>query len=267
MEGADVPGEVFLELDSRHDAEVTVGRPPDGIPGPDDVLTMTGAGLQLDLPDTFVGYDVDALLPVLEVLAAAVSDTHLRFVMPGLGFVGDDNPLTTVMFPAAPATQQFVQDLRRMQEATGSLLRFPANVTNGDVEDLRRLVRTMDGETVEHDGGLRLNIRPEALADFLETWNSAPQDGSPGGFLAATDRFRLQVGDLTLPYGPAALWAPMPRLTNLDELQAMVREGVPNVAAGIAALVDPTDHPFVWVSQEQAIAYLDSGQRPKSLGD
>lgn len=258
-------GATLYGSDPAHIATFEVGIPRlPTAPGPDETLTMGDARLQLDLPDSLAGYDIDSILPVLRVLAAATEDTQIRFEMPGFGYIGG-GPLDAAPFPDAPDTYQLVADLHRMQQLTGAVLRFPANVTNSDVKDLRNAVCQLDGEAVEHDGGLTLNLRPESVGDFLQTLKNAPEGETAGGFLAATDSMELQIGDLTLPYGPAAFWAPRPRLSNLAELEALAASGVSN-GIEVYAQFEPTEHPFRWLPRQQAEAYFESGERPAELG-
>ena len=79
-------------------------------------------------------------------------------------------------------------DLHRMQEVTGLAFTFPANITNGQVKELRRPVRQLDGEDVEHDGGITLHLRPESVASFLQTLEDAPEGGAQGGLFSASAR-------------------------------------------------------------------------------
>jgi hypothetical protein len=66
-------------------------------------------------------------------------------------------------------------------------------------------------------------------------------------------------------YGPAAFWAPHPRLVNRAELEASAAGTM--VANGpVVAEFEPTDVPFRWVSRQQAEEYLNEGGRPTQLG-
>lgn len=235
--------------------EVGIPRPP-LVPGNGETVTKDGASLQLELPDSLVGYDVDCLLPVLQVLATATEGTQLRLELPGLGFLGG-GILDAAAFPNTPPIHQFVADLHRMQQLTGTTVRFPKNVTNGDVQDLRNAVLLLDGGTVEHDGGMTLNVRPESVGDFLATLNSAPDGGVDGGFLVATDSMEIQIGDLKLPYGSAAFWAPQPRLTNLAELEALADAG-DREDTEVQARLEPTEHKFRWMPRQQAEEYFEA---------
>ncbi len=233
--------------------EVNIPR-PDRTPGADGPVTMDGAGLHFDLPGSLVGHDIASLLPIMGTFASAVADTHIRFELPGLGYV-HGSIIAEATFPQAPETDRLIADLHRMEQHTGSVLRFPANITNADVLDLRTFVRTLEGEAVEYEGGLTLNLRPDRVEAFLETLRNAPGAGTAGGFLGTIDGIELEVGDLRLPYGVAGIWAPHPRLTNLEELEAVVKSGkTPD--GSVEARFDPTDTPFQWVSREQAEAYL-----------
>jgi hypothetical protein len=243
--------------------EVSIPRPT-SIPGPGESVDLGEGHLHIDLPDSIVGYDIDSLLQVTETFAAAAEGTYIRFNMPGLGFLGG-GPVKAHQFPYALETFELVSDLHRMEEVTGSVLRFPANVTVGDAADLRNAVRQLDGEEVVHYGGLTLNLRPDAVAGFLETLAKAPEGEVVGGFLMATDNWELGVGDLSLVYGPAAFWAPHPRLVNRAELEASAAGTM--VANGpVVAEFEPTDVPFRWVSRQQAEEYLNEGGRPTQLG-
>jgi hypothetical protein len=238
---------------------VGIPRPP-ATPQPGETLTMGGASLEFDLPNSLVGYAIDSLLPVYRVLAAAKAGAQLRFELPGLGYLGGET-LDTSPFPAAPAVYQLVEDLHRMQELSGSVLRFPADVTNGEVKDLRTAVRCLDGGSVMHEGGLTLNLRPEAVGNFLQTMRSAPDGGAAGGLLITSQDLDLKIGDLTLPYGASAFWAPHPRLANLADLEELVANGVRDERE-VQARFEPIDHEFRWLPREQAEAYLESGERP-----
>lgn len=233
--------------------EVSIPRPT-SIPGHGESLDMGEGRLHLDLPDSLVGYDIDSLLPVMKTFAAATEGRYIRFNMPGLGHLG--GPVVANQFPYADDTLELVSDLHRMQEVTGSVLRFPDNVTVGDAADLRKTVRQLDGEEVEHDGGLTLNVRPEAVGDFLETWAKAPDGETAGGFVAASEGWELEVGDLSLVYGPVAFWAPHPKLANRAELEAIAAGNT--VDGPVVAQLEPTDAPFRWVSRERAQEYLEA---------
>lgn len=239
-------------------------RRPTSIPGPGEQLAAGEGHLRIRWPDSIVGYDVASLLPVTETLAAATPGSYIRFVMPGLGHLGG-GPVTSKQFPYAAETFELVSDLHRMEEVTGSVLRFPANVTVGDVAELRSVVRQLDGEDVEHDGGVTVNLLPEGVGPFLETFGQAPQDEAAGGLLAATDLWDFKVGDLTLPRGPAAFWAPHPRLANHAELEAIASAKTPPDEP-VVALLEPTDAPFRWVSRQQAEEYLDDSTDPAEVG-
>jgi hypothetical protein len=233
--------------------EVSVPRPT-SIPGPGESVEMGEGRLHLDLPDSIVGYDIDSLLPVTRTFAAATEERYIRFNMPGLGNLG--GPVKSTQFPYAEETLELVSDLHRMQEVTGSVLRFPDNVTVGDAVDLRNAVRQLDGEEIEHNGGLSLNVRPEAVGEFLATWAKAPDGETAGGFLAASEGWELGVGDLSLLYGPVAFWAPHPRLANRAELEAIAADTT--VDGPVVAQLEPTDAPLRWVSRERAQEYLDA---------
>lgn len=228
-------------------------------------VTLAGAGLHFDLPESLVGHDIASLLPVIGVFAVMTPGTHIRFELPGLGFVYGPS-LAEAAFPQAPSTHQLIADLNRMEQHTGSVLRFPSGITNADVADLRTFVRTLDGETVECEGGLTLSLRPESVAEFLEALRQAPEEGTAGGFLGTVDGIELEVGDLRLPYGVAAVWAPHPRLTNLEELEAHVRGGESS-EEGVEARFEPTDAPFRWVPRTQAEAYRDSSVFGDAAGE
>lgn len=243
--------------------EVSMPRPTTS-PGPGDSIDLGEAHLHIDLPDSIVGYDIDSLLTVTRTFAAATEGTFVRFNMPGLGNL-TGGPVTSLLFPYAVETLEIVSDLHRMEEVTGSVLRFPANVTIGDAADLRNAVRQLDGEEVEHPGGLSFTLRPDAVGAFLETLAKTPDGETVGGFLSATAGYDLGVGDLSLVYGPAAFWAPHPRLVNRAELEA-VAAGTESVDGPVVAQFEPTDAPFRWVSRQQAEKYLEAGVRPAELG-
>lgn len=234
--------------------EVSVPR-PSSILGAGESVEMGEGRLHLNLPDSLVGYDIDSLLPVMKTFAAATNGRYIRFKMPGLGDLG--GPVMANQFPYAEETRELVSDLHRMQEVTGSVLRFPDKVTVGDAAYLRNAVRQLDGEEVEHHGGLTLNLRPEAVGEFLAAWAKAPDGGeTAGGFLAASEGWELGVGDLSLLYGPVAFWAPHPRLANRAELEAITAGTT--VDTPVVAQLEPTDAPFRWVSRERAQEYLDA---------
>lgn len=144
-----------------------------------------------------------------------------------------------------------------MQQLTGTTATFPKDVKYGDIQDLRNAVLLLDGETVEQDGGMTLNLRPESIGDFLATLNSAPGGGADGGSLMATESMELQVGDLTLQYGPAAFWAPQPRLTNLAELEALADAGA-SEGTEMQARFEPIEHKFRWMPRQQAEEYFEA---------
>lgn len=257
-------GATLYGSDAAGIATFEVGVPRcEKFPGPDEVRTMNDARLHVTLPDTLVGFDIDSLVPVVGAFAAAIEGTSIRFEMPGLGHIGG-GPLTAAQFPAASETQRLVADLYRMQQHTESLLRFPANITNADVRDLHDFVRLLDGETVEHEGGLTLNLKPEAVGAFLETVN--PADGEiVGAFMSMTDGLELEVGDLTLHYGHAAFYAPLARLVNRDELEAIA--AADDILDGpVEARFEPTDEPFRWMPRERAIEYYEASPRTNQLG-
>lgn len=248
--------------------EVGVPRPPEP-PSGQYPVQLGDSHMDIKLAEAFAGYDVDALLPILRTLTAAVEGTTIRLELPELGHVSGQ-PLGAPPFAELAPLSQVVEDLRRMQEITGSLLRFPAAVTVGEVRELRNAVRQADGDTVEHEGGFILNLRPEAVGDFLATLKSAPQSGELGGFLAASELQELVLGEQTLLYGPVAFWAPHPRLANLVELQAFAAgprsESQPasNEPEGVEARFEPTDAVFSWMPRADAAAYLYSDERPDS---
>ncbi len=186
-------GVTLYGSDAAGIASFEVGIPtPSRVPQPDASVTEEGARLHIDLVEDIVGFDIADLLPVARTLAAANPGTRLRFDMPGLGFVGGGEPLVMDAFPDAASTCQIVEDLHRMEELTGSVLRFPADITNGHAADLRGAVRQLDGEIVEREGGLTLNVRPEAVGEFLESWKNSPTVSEQGGFVAATEAMELE---------------------------------------------------------------------------
>lgn len=246
--------------------EVSIPR-PSSLPGPGESMELGDAHLRVELPDSIVGYDIASLLPVTETLAAADEGTYIRFNLPGLGRLGG-GPVAAHQFPFAQETLEVVSDLHRMEEVTGSVLRFPANVTVSDAADLRKTVRQVDGEEVLHDGGLTLNVRPDAVGAFLDSLAKAPEGDVVGGLLMANDSWELSVGDLTIFPGPAAFWAPHPRLVNRAELEAIAAETATTpvvVGEPVVARFEPTDAAFRWVSRRQAEEYLDGGVHPAEL--
>lgn len=249
--------------------EVSLPRPT-AVPGPGEEITMDETPrLQLDLPESLVGYDLDSLLPVIRTLSAAIPGTRIRFVLPELGYIAG-GLLKETAFPAAAATFQLVADLHRMQEVMGSAFTFPAHVTNGQAKELHRAVRQLDGEDVEHEGGLTLHLHPESVADFLQTLEDAPEHGTQGGLFSASAVVEFHVGDLSLSYGPSAFWAPHPRLANRTELEAIVADGETGeeqkADSEVAAEFWPTDLAFRWLSQERSASYFETGERPTELG-
>ncbi|MGN6575038.1 MAG: hypothetical protein ACTHKG_05070 [Nocardioides sp.] len=254
---AGATGVTLYGSDAAGIVSFAVGIPrPSRLPGPDETIPMGDANLGLELPDSIVGYEIDSLLPVVETLVAATPGNRIRFEMPGLGHI-TSSPLTMTVFKEAALTHDIVVDLYRMQEVTGSVLRFPANVTDGDVKDLRNTVRQLDGETVDHDGGLTLTLRPEAVAAFLKTYDSVEGD-TPGAFMYSAELMELRVGDLRLEYGPAAFYAPLPRLTNRADLEAAAES--PPTDGGVDAFFEPTETPFKWLSRADAIEHLEAAK-------
>lgn len=234
--------------------EVDIPRPSQPVEQ-ESVVRLDGARLQLNLPDSLVGYDIDSLIPVIRTLAAAVEGTRIRLDMPRLGYL-DGGPLQTAAYPALPPIAQVVEDLRRMQDLTGSVLRYPANIKNRDVADLRTAVRLLDGEDVDLDGGLSVGIRPEVVGTLLKKLMTAAGEVVTGGFMASAD-LQLQVGDLTVAYGPAAIWAPHAQIANLTELQEIAANGSTGRDEATMRL-EPTDLSFKWLSRLQAEEHLAS---------
>lgn len=72
-----------------------------------------------------------------------------------------------------------------------------------------------------------------------------------------TDALELQVGDLTIPYGPAAFYVSQPRIANLEELRAIASAGDTSDTP-IEVRFEPTTQPFKWVPQERASGYCDA---------
>lgn len=251
-------GATLYGSDAAGVASFEVGVPRPTNVGADETVQPGSARLHLELPDSLVGYDICSLLPIVRTLAAAAEGTRLRFELPGLGHVSSGLLEAPKFVDVAPILQ-VIEDLHRMEQVTGSVLRFPANMTIGEVNELRDAVRQLDGETVEHDGGLALHLRPEAIGGFLEVLSSATEGGALGGFLAVNDNRQIKLGELTLHYGPAAFWAPHPRVTNVAELEALVGSPVPEEGV-VEARLEPTDLPFRWVPRAQAEAYVESGE-------
>lgn len=247
--------------------EVSLPRPP-SFSGGGEVTLLESPRLRFTLQDSLVGFDIDSLLPVVRTLAAATTGTRIRFLLPELGYV-DSEELVKPSFLTASATYQLVADLHRMQEVTGAAYTFPANVTNGHVDELRRAVRQLDGEDVDHDGGFVLNLRTESVGAFLATLDKTPEQGRQGGLMMASEFVEIEVGDLQLVYGPSAFWAPHPQLTNRAELEAIAAGTVelPADAKGVPAEFEPTDAPFKWFSRDQSATYLESGEHPSDSGD
>jgi hypothetical protein len=133
---------------------------------------------------------------------------------------------------------------------------MPADVTDAHANALRIAVRLLDGEEVEiADRVWRIGVVPERLAEFLDTFTDLQ-----GGLLFAQADMEVTVGDLTLPYGPAARWAPLPRLRNRESLVAL-RDARPtpsdaSAPAEIWAELEVVDHPFVWVARTTAESYF-----------
>jgi hypothetical protein len=247
--------------------EVSLPRPPSSAGG-GTVTLLESPRLHFTLQDSLVGFDIDSLLPVVRTLAAATTGTRVRFLLPDLGYV-DSEQLDEPSFATAPATYQLVADLHRMQEVTGSAYTFPANVTNGQVDELRRAVRQLDGEDVNHDGGFVLNLRTDSVGSFLETLDKTPDQGRQGGVMMASEFVEVEVGDLRLVYGPSAFWAPHPQLTNRAELEAIAAGTgeLPADTKSVPAEFEPTDAPFKWFSRDQSATYLESGEHPSDSGD
>ena len=233
--------------------EVSIPYPPEAAGR--KTLTMPGARLQIVLPQSMVGYDIESLLPIVHVLSLATEGNSVRFDLPGLGYMSH-GPLATAEFPATPALYQFLADLDRMQEVGGSVLQFPANVTNRDVQDLRTAVRVLDGESVEYDGGLTLNLRPEAVNSFLEALRETPGQTGEGTFIASTDKLELQVGDLTIPYGAGGIVARGGVISNWAELEQIAAQGQ-SYRGQVNAQLVPQEHPFCWMSRQEAERHLE----------
>lgn len=237
--------------------EIDLPRPTDALGKEGATFTIEGgARLNLTTPETLVGYDVDSLLPVIGTLAAAQAGTTFRFDIPGLGYLSS-NPLTEPPFSAARQSHELIADLHRLQKHAGSLFRFPANITNAQADDLHTYVRLLDGETVEHDGGAKLDLTREFVGRFLEDVNPDAYGITGGGLLSMTDALELKVGDLTIPYGPAAFYVARPRIANLEELRAIATAGDTSDAP-VQVRFEPTSQSFKWVPQEHAIEYCDA---------
>lgn len=249
--GADAAGIATFEVGLPRPEQY--GGPPPGAEGGE-------ARLDFKLVESFVGYEADLLLPVVQTLAAATEGTRIRFELPGLGHVSS-GLIDAPPFPDAETTHTVIEDLHRLGELNGSVLRFPADLTVGQVNELRAVVRQLDGEAVEHEGGLTLSLRPGAVGGFLETLKSAPEAGTAGGFLGTYEDRQLTLGELTVGCGPAAFWAPHPRLTNAAELEALASDGSSG-AAPVEAIFEPTDVPFRWLPRGEAEAYFASDARP-----
>jgi hypothetical protein len=248
--------------------DVAVPRPAQ-VPGPGETVDIGAAHMNLELPEAVAGYDVDSLLPVLRTLTAAIEGTQIRLQLPGLGNI-TGGPVEVPPFANLGSLSQVVTDLHRIGEDAGSVLRFPANLTVGEVKELRSVVRQLDGESVEHGGGVTITLRPDAVAEFLATLKRAPESGELGGFWAATESQELKLGDLTLSYGPTAFWAPHPRLVNRAELEEFAAQASTDhqrisEPAPVEARFEPTDVAFRWVSRELALAYFESGDHPSKL--
>jgi hypothetical protein len=251
-------------------ANIEVAIPwPAQVSEPAEMVDMGTAHMNLKLPEDVVGYDVDSLLPVLCTLTAAIEGTEIRLQVPGLGKITSE-PLVAPPFANLDSLSQVVSDLHRIEKDSGSVLRFPANLTVGEVKELRSAVRQLDGESVEHTGGLTLTLRSDAVAEFLATLKKAPETGRLGGFWAAAECQELRLGDLTLSYGPTAFWAPHPRLVNSAELEKFATQASTDHKsdlgpAPVEARFEPTDIAFRWVSRDLALAYFQSGDHPSSL--
>lgn len=249
--GSDAAGVINFELG--------LPRPP---AGPGQAPWEAAASLRMVLPETLVGFDIDSLRPVIDALAAASEGARMRLLLPQLGHV-DGPRFDAAAFPEAVANQQLVTDLHHMQEITGSAFTYPANITNGQVKDLRRAVRLLDGDDVEHDGGFTLHVRPDGVSGFLDALLQAPGGVLQGGLFSLRELVEFNVGDLNLVYGPSAFWAPRPRLANLDHLQNVAAGKTPAPADdGVPAEFVPTDVPFRWMSREKSAVYLESGEQP-----
>lgn len=247
--------------------EVGLPRPP-SFSTTSEVTLDEAPRLQFSLPNSLVGFDIDSLLPLVHTLSVAVPGTRLRLVLPQLGYV-ESGPVDEAPYPEAIATQQLVADLHRMQEVTGSAFTFPANVTNGDVKELRRAVGQLDGDDVEHEGGVTLTLRPESVGAFLKVLKDSPGGGLEGGLFSVSEFVEFHVGDLRLVYGPSAFWAPHPRLSNLTELEAIADSevGLTRDEGGVAANFEPTDVPFRWLSRDKSATYLETGEKPADPGN
>ncbi|SDS69082.1 hypothetical protein SAMN04488570_2455 [Nocardioides scoriae] len=215
-------------------------------------VVVDDARFHLSLPDTLVGLDVTSLRPVIRTLAAATPGRRIRISLPELGLV-EGPPFDAHQFAWAPDNMQVVEDLHRMEQLTGRVLRYPAGITRKDASALRSAVRQLDGEEVEQPGTLTLTVRGEAVGDFLNALDQTPRDQLPGGFLHTTDSMELTVGDLTLNYGAAAFWAPSPRLLNRPDLDAARISGS---TADIEAKFEATEHPFRWLPRSLAEEHL-----------
>lgn len=252
-------GATLYGSDAGGVAGLTVGLPfPSRVPeeGKEIVLNETPV-LQITLPNSLVGYDIDTLLPILHTLAAATDGTRIRFTLPGLGFVSS-HTLAEPAFPGAAALHQVVADLHRLQEHMGSAFAFPADITTDQVKLLRRAARQLAGDEVEHDGGVTLTLRPGAATGFLKRLDDAPEGGRQGGILGASELVQFNVGTLSLIYGPSAFWAPRPQLVNRREVEAAAQAH----DRGVDAVFEPTDMPFRWLSCGQSADYFDSDEHP-----
>lgn len=250
-------GATLYGSDAADIARFTIVVPrPDRLPAAEEVLTMGDADLGLELPSV-VGYDIDSLLPIVKTMAAATPGTRLRFEMPGLGHITSD-PLEAIQFAEAAITLDIVEGLHRVQQHTGSLYRFPSNVTNGDLRELDVALRQLNGEAVDHDGGLSLTLRADAVADFLSNLDSG-EGGKPGALMYTADQVEIQVGDLAIQYGPAAFYAPAPRLTNRPDLEAAIAN--PPKGGGVEAKFAPTDFPFKWLPPDQALELWEGSSK------
>jgi hypothetical protein len=95
---------------------VKLPRPPDPENGGSgEVINMTGTGLNMNIPTDLAGHDVDALLPVLGLLADVGPGHAIKLDLPGLGYI-QAAALSDEAIPGAKGMHQLVADLRRMQE-------------------------------------------------------------------------------------------------------------------------------------------------------
>jgi hypothetical protein len=185
-----------------------------------------------------VQIEIESGLVTMNFRFAATSDHYPNDLLPALGFMrhaahpnliearvgperlslGPPTPPPTVV-PIDDGYVRLVEDLARLQRETRTFFKMPAAFTPTDLREIEEGVQLLDGNEVELDSrGARyelLVVEPGSLLATLEDKQEAMAIHSDGQCAAS-------IAGYTLPLGKSRTYSPAVRVTNMDEIRAVL---------------------------------------------